>query len=74
MQGLTEVIVANTIPLKPEVADNTTKIKVLSVGPLVAEVTTFSAATITCPPLLLVCADCLNSVAWLLACVVQIFR
>ena len=43
MQVLTEVIVANTIPLKPEVADNTTKIKVLSVGPLVAEVTTFSS-------------------------------
>ena len=47
-QGLSEVIVANTIPLRPEVAENTTKIKALSVGGLIAEVTTTSTVTIAC--------------------------
>jgi hypothetical protein len=37
-QSLAEVIVANTIPLRPEVAENTTKIRALSVGALLAEV------------------------------------
>jgi ribose-phosphate pyrophosphokinase len=35
--SLSEVLVANTLPLRPEVAENTTKIKVLSVGPLIGE-------------------------------------
>ena len=47
-QGLSEVIVANTIPLRPEVAENTTKIKALSVGGLIAEVTTASTVTMAC--------------------------
>ena len=35
--SLSEVLVANTLPLRKEVAENTTKIKVLSVGPLIGE-------------------------------------
>ena len=49
LQGLSEVIVANTIPLQPEVADNTTKIKALSVGGLIAEVTAFHIHEHTSP-------------------------
>ena len=36
------MIVANTIPLRPEVAENTTKIRALSVGALLAEVSVSS--------------------------------
>lgn len=42
LQGLAEVIVANTIPLQQAVVENTTKIKALSVGALLAEVITIS--------------------------------
>lgn len=35
--SLSEVLVANTLPLRPDVSENTTKIKVLSVGPLIGE-------------------------------------